>query len=107
MPGRSGTCAIVSFASLVSCVTPEMIACSIAGSSISASDSTHVPVSHVKLERTWMGTPWFRANSTDRNASTRPPVAAMSSISSYDTRSRLRAPGTMRGSALNTPATSV
>ncbi len=96
IPGRSGTCVIVIFASLRSWVTPEMIACSMTSSSC----TTQVPGSHEKLERTWTGTPWFRANSTDRSASTRPPVAAMSSISSYETRSSLRAFATTRGSAV-------
>ena len=95
-PGRSGTCSIVIFASEMSWVTPEMIACSIG----SPSSVTHVPGAQVKLERTWIFTPWLRANSTERSASTRPPVAAISSISSNDTCASLRAVGTMRGSAL-------
>ena len=103
MPGLSGTPVIVTFASAVSWVTAEMI-----GASIEASSSvTHVPGSHVKLERTCSGTWWFRANSTDRSASTRPPVAAISSTSSNDTRLSRRAVGTTRGSAVNTPVTSV
>ena len=53
IPGRSGTCSIVTLASDVSCVTPEMIACSIVGSS----SRTQVPGSQLKLERTWTGTP--------------------------------------------------
>jgi len=44
--------------------------------------TTRVPGSQVKLERTWRATPWLRANSTDRRLRTRPPVAAISSISS-------------------------
>ena len=53
MPGRSGTRKMVTFASDVSWVTPEMI-----GASIPRSSSfTQVPVSHVKLDRTWTGTP--------------------------------------------------
>ena len=48
-PGRSGTCSIVIFASETSCVTPEMIACSIDW----PSSVTHVPGAQVKLERTW------------------------------------------------------
>ena len=52
MPGRSGTRKIVTFASETSWVTPEMI-----GASIPCSSScTQVPVSHVKLDRTWTGT---------------------------------------------------
>src|SRR5581483_406730 len=78
MPTWSGTPVIVTFASEVSCVTPEMIAASI----VSSSSLTQVPGSQVKLDRTCTATLWFRANSTERRASTRPPVAAMSSISS-------------------------
>ena len=78
MPTWSGTPVIVTFASEVSWVTPEMIAASMD----SSSSLTQVPGSQVKLERTCTATPWFRANSTDRRASTLPPVAAMSSISS-------------------------
>ena len=90
-PGRSGTCSIVTFASDVSCVTPEMIACSIDSvASIDASSSvTQVPGAQVKLERTWTLTWWLRANSTERSASTRPPVAAISSISSNETLRKL------------------
>ena len=77
MPGRSGTDRIVTLASDRSWVTAEMIACS-----MGASWRTHVPGFHVKLERTWRVTWWLRANSTERRASTRPPVAAISSISS-------------------------
>ena len=65
-PGRSGTPSTVTFASLTSVTTPEMIGSSIAGSS----KVTHVPGSQVKLERTWRGTLWLRANSTERRAST-------------------------------------
>ena len=61
---------------------------------------TQVPGAQVKLERTWTRTWWLRANSTERSASTRPPVAAISSISSNETRASLRASGTMRGSAV-------
>ncbi len=74
---------------------------------IGSSSVTTVPGSQVKLERTWSGTWWLRANSTERSASTLPPVAAISSISSKEMRRRRRAVGTMRGSALNTPETSV
>ncbi len=52
MPGRSGTWKIVTFASETSWVTPEMIGCSMFGSS----SVTQVPCSQVKLERTWTGT---------------------------------------------------
>ena len=68
---------------------------------------TQVPGSQVKLERTCSGTWWLRANSTERRASTLPPAPAISSISSNCTCASLRACGTMRGSAVNTPVTSV
>ena len=77
-PGLSGTPVTVTLASDRSWVTAVTTACSMDGSS----SSTHVPGSQVKLERTWSGTLWLRANSTDRRASTRPPVAAISCISS-------------------------
>ena len=77
-PGRSGTPLTVTLASEVSWVTAVTTA-----SSMSASSSTtQVPGSQVKLLRTCSGTLWLRANSTARSISTRPPVAAISSISS-------------------------
>ena len=66
-----------------------------------------VPGSQVKLERTCSATPWLRANSTERSASTRPPAPDISSISSKFTWTSLRARGAMRGSAEKTPVTSV
>ena len=52
MPGLSGTPNTVTFASVMSVTTPEMI-----GSSIEASSLvTHVPGSQVNAERTWSGT---------------------------------------------------
>ena len=51
-PGWSGTPSTVTFASLTSVTTPEMIGSSMEGSSL----VTHVPGSQVKLERTWSGT---------------------------------------------------
>jgi hypothetical protein len=104
MPGRSGTATIVTLLSDRSVTTPEMI-----GSSMldSCSSVTHVPCSQVKLERTWSGTLWLRANSTLRSASTLLPAPAISSISSKLIRCSLRACGTMRGSAVKTPVTSV
>ena len=54
-----------------------------------------------------MGRLWLRAYSTDRSCSTPAPDADISSISSNETTLSLRASGTIRGSALNTPATSV
>jgi hypothetical protein len=95
--------------SLLSVTTPEMIGSSIPRSisSVIGRSVTHVPGSHVKADRTWSDTPWFRANSTERRASTFDPAPAISSISSKLTRGSLRARGTMRGSAENTPVTSV
>ena len=75
--------------------------------SAEGSSLTHVPGSHVNAERTWRATPWLRANSTERRASTFDPAPAISSISSKLMRASLRACGTMRGSAENTPVTSV
>ncbi len=54
-----------------------------------------------------MRTPWLRAYSTERSCRTPAPEAAISSISSKETVSSLRASGTIRGSAVNTPDTSV
>ena len=54
MPGRSGTRKIVTFASDVSWVTPEMMACFHA---LAPLLDTQVPGSHVNAERTWTGTP--------------------------------------------------
>ena len=103
MPGWSGTPVMVILASDVSLVTAETMGCSMDGSS----SLTMVPGSHVKLERTWSGTRWFRANSTERSERTRPPEAAISSISSNEIRGIRCALGTTRGSAVNTPGTSV
>ena len=103
IPGRSATWVTVTLASAVSCTTAEMIACSIEASSC----WIHVPGSHVKLERTCSGTPWLRANSTDRMSGFGHPLAHISSISSNDTFVSRRAVGTTRGSAVNTPDTSV
>ena len=61
----------------------------------------------MKLDRQWMRTPWLRAYSTLRNCRTPAPEADISSISSNETTGSLRASGTIRGSAENTPATSV
>ena len=80
-----------------------MTACSMEGSS----SSTQVPGSQVKLERTCSATPWRRANSTERMAGFGHPVAVISSSSSNDTDGMRRAAGTRRGSAVNTPLTSV
>ena len=102
-PGRSGTPLTVTLASEVSWVTAVTTA-----SSMSASSSTtQVPGSQVKLLRTCSGTLWLRANSTARSIRTRPPVAAISSISSNEIRLMRCASGTIRGSAVKTPVTSV
>ena len=85
----------MTFASLRSWATPEMIACSMS----SLSFVTQVPSRCVNDERTWMGMSERRAYSTQRRCRTFAPAAASSSISSYDTRSRRRALATMRGSA--------
>ena len=78
MPGRSGTPEIVILASVVSWAIPEMMA----RSSTSSSLTIQLPSSVVNDERTWIGTPWLRAYSTERSISTRAPLAARSSISS-------------------------
>ena len=80
-PGSSGTPTIVIFASLRSCATPVMSACSTGRSSIEP--VTMVPGLVVYDERTWIGMPDRRAYSTQRSISTLAPHAASSSISSY------------------------
>jgi hypothetical protein len=82
-------------------VTAETIGCS-----IPSACCTQVPSSSENVERAWTRTPWFLASSTERSMSTFAPDAAISSISSYDTTASLRASGTIRGSAVNTPGTS-
>jgi hypothetical protein len=104
-PGSSGTPTIVILASLRSCATPVIRACSTGRSSIEP--VTIVPGLDVYDERTWMGMPERRAYSTQRSMSTLAPHAANSSISSYVTWEMCRALGTMRGSAVKTPSTSV
>src|SRR3954451_14772730 len=103
MPGLSGTPASVTFASEVSCTTADTTACSIDGSS----SNTQVPGSHVKLERTCNGTFQLRANSAPRIAGFGQPAAHISNISSKLILLMRRALGTTRGSAVNTPDTSV
>ena len=103
MPGRSGTPPMVTLASDVSWTTAETMACSMLGSS----SVTQVPGSQVKLERTCNLTPQVRANSTERMAGLGQPLAHISSISSNDTDAMRRARCTTRGSAVNTPDTSV
>ena len=90
-------------ASPVECVTAVMRGCSM----VSCSGTTTVPAPSSKLDRQWMRTPCVRAYSTLRSCSTPAPEAAISSISSKDTTVSLRALGTIRGSALKTPGTSV
>ena len=68
---------------------------------------TVVPVFCENEDRTWIGMSKRRAYSTLRRWSTLEPQAASSSISSAEIRSILRAVGTMRGSAVKTPSTSV
>ena len=87
---------IVTLASSLLCEIPEMMAFSMPGVSF----VIQVPSSGWNEERTCSGTSCRRANSTDRRASTRDPVAAISSISSWLTSESLRAPGSMRGSAV-------
>ena len=102
-PGRSGTPMSVIRASSVEWVTAVMSGCSM----VSSSPRTTVPGPGSKLDRQWIRTPWVRAYSTERSCSTSAPEADISSISSKLTCGSLRASGTIRGSALNTPATSV
>ena len=103
MPGVSGTPLIVTRASSLECVTAVMSGCS----TVSSSPTTTVPGSSVKADRQWIRTPWLRAYSTERSCRTPAPEADISSISSKETTGSLRASGTIRGSALKTPATSV
>ena len=103
-PGRSGTSSIVTFASSASSAIPLISTPSISSSLLSR---TQVPAASSNADRTWILTPWRRAISTDRVCNTFAPPAASSSISSYPIASTFRAPGTIRGSAVNTPSTSV
>ena len=68
-----------------------------------------VPGSSLKvwLLHTWIGTLNFLPNSIDRLCMTPAPRLASSSISSWLTRSILRASATNRGSVVKTPSTSV
>ena len=74
---------------------------------VSFSETTRVPGPSSNELRQWIGISWFRAYSTERSWSTLAPEAAISSISSNETTWSRRASGTRRGSALNTPRTSV
>ena len=102
-PGVSGTPMSVTRASPSEWVTAVISGCSI----VSPSETTTVPGASSKLDRQWMRTPWLRAYSTLRSWRTPAPDAAISSISSKETTGSLRAFGTIRGSALKTPGTSV
>ncbi len=106
MPGLWRTSTSLTIASEVEWVTAVTMGRS-AGSMFSPSDTTKVPGRSSNDERQWMRTPWLRAYSTERSCSTPAPEDDISSISSYVTASSLRASGTTRGSALNTPGTSV
>ena len=86
------------------CTTAEMSAFSSNGSSSSV---IQVPPSSSNEERTLRRTLCVRAISIERAIITPAPDDVISSISSKLTRSSLRASGTSRGSALNTPRTSV
>ena len=74
---------------------------------VSSSATTRVPAPSSNELRQCIRTSWFRAYSTERSCSTFAPDAAISSISSNETIASLRASGTIRGSAVKTPATSV
>ena len=88
-PTLSGTPTTVIFASLRSCATPAMIACSISvPSSIVLGSAIHVPVLVENEDRTWIGRLKRRAYSTHRRWRIFAPQAAISSISSYEMRSR-------------------
>jgi hypothetical protein len=103
MPGLSGSPVRVIRASSVECVT----AVTSGRSMVVCSSTTKVPGPSSKLDRQWMGMPLLRAYSTARSWSTPAPEAAISSISSKETTVSFFASGTIRGSALKTPATSV
>jgi hypothetical protein len=108
LPGLSGTPTTVILASLRSWATPEMIACSICSPSGKVEGSTtQVPSRWLNEDRTCTLTPNRRAYSTHRRCRTFAPEAAISSISSVEMRSMRRALGTIRGSAVKTPSTSV
>ena len=78
MPGRSGTPRIVTFAWPRSWAMPVTTTASMLRSSF----VTSVPGSALNVERTCTGTPYFFANSTERDWSTLAPRLAISSISS-------------------------
>ncbi len=102
-PTRSGTPATVTLASPTSCTTADTMACS----TTSSSGPTRVPGSHVNDERISRRTWWVRANSAALTSGFGHPAAHISSSSPHDRWGRRRAVGTTRGSAENTPDTSV
>jgi hypothetical protein len=102
-PGLSGSAGTVSLTSFLSQATPLTIT----DSKLPSSPVTTVPGWSLKLERTWIGIPYFMATSTERSCSTFAPSDASSSISSNVMRSTLRAAGQTLGSVVNTPSTSV
>jgi len=105
-PGMSGIPTTVTLASLRSCATPVKRGL-FHGYVLDRSDDDSAR--YFRIRRPDMhrqgcnGGPY----STQRSISTLAPHAAISSISSKVTVSSLRALGTMRGSALKTPSTSV
>ena len=106
-PGSSGTPTTVILASLASWATPAMIGSSMVSVPSVSGGRTHVPSFEEKEERTWMGISKRRAYSTHRRWRILAPLAAISSISSWEMRSILCAVETMRGSAVKIPSTSV
>ena len=71
---------------------------------VSSSVSTKVPGPSSKLDRQWMRTPWLRAYSTERSCSTpRARGRHLEHLLERDDAAACARPGTMRGSALNTP----
>ena len=96
IPGRSGTLTTVIFASLLLYATPDTTAVSM----ISSSVVTIVPGLSLNEERTWIRTPYFIPNSTERICSTLAPREASSSISSKEILSSLRASAQMFGSVV-------
>ena len=72
IPGLSGTPRTLTFASLRLQATPATTTCSI----VSSSSTTQVPSLSLNEERTWMGTLYFLANSTERVWSTLAPTLA-------------------------------
>ena len=78
-PGRSGTPRIVTRASSLTRAAPVTVAPS---RRASPSATIQVPGASENELRTWIGTPYFLANSIDRECMTPAPRLASSSISS-------------------------